>query len=289
MCVNLVDSKTRSGFIALQVHGVGEDPNKIGKTVRWRNIRIKTTDLAASRMKPDPGVPEINMIPNTLTPAEIRKGWRLLWDGKTTSGWRGARSDHFPEVGWKIEDGVLSVLESGGGESEHGGDIVTVDTYSDFEMELDFMLSEGANSGIKYAVQLDLNQARGSAIGLEYQLLDDKTHPDAKQGVKGNRILSSLYDLIPAENLSEESSNIPSNGIGQWNRARIVVKGGHVEHWINNIKVVDYDRHTQLFRALVQKSKYKNWPNFGEWKEGYILLQDHGNTVYFRSIKIREL
>lgn len=288
MCANLVDNEIRSGFIALQVHGVGEDPNQVGKTVKWRNIRIKTSDLMASRMKPDPDVPEVNMIPNTLTPTEIRKGWRLLWDGVTTEGWRGARIDHFPEVGWRIEDGILSVLESGGRESAHGGDIVTVDRYSDFELELDFMLTESANSGLKYFVQADLNQSGGSAIGMEYQLLDDKTHPDAKQGVGGNRTLSSLYDLIPAENLSEGGSNLRPNGIGQWNRARIVVEGDHIEHWLNNLKAVEYDRGTQLFRALVQKSKYKIWPQFGEWDDGHILIQDHGNTVHFRSIKIRE-
>ncbi len=289
MCSNLVDDETSSGFIALQVHGVGDDPNKIGKTVKWRNIRLKTTDLEASRMVADPNVPEINMIPNTLTETEIRRGWRLLWDGETSTGWRGAKMEGFPEKGWKMEDGILKVLESGGGESEHGGDIVTIDRFSNFELEIDFLISEGANSGIKYLVQTELNQGVGSAIGLEYQLLDDRLNPDATNGVKGNRTLSSFYDLIPRENLSEGGENIRFTGIEKWNRVRIVVNGDHVEHWINNIKVVEYDRGSQVFRALVQKSKYKNWPMFGEWEDGHILLQDHGNAVQFRSIKIREL
>jgi hypothetical protein len=288
MCSNLVDNETASGFIALQVHGVGDDPEKIGKKVKWRNIRIKTSDLEASRLDPDPDVPEINFVPNTLTRNEIRLGWRLLWDGETTDGWRGAKLDHFPEGGWEIEDGILTVLESGGGESENGGDIVTIDEFSNFELELEFMLTEGANSGIKYFVDPDLNKGTGSAIGLEYQLLDDRVHPDAQEGVGGNRTLASLYDLIPAVNLSEGTSNMRFNGIGKWNKARIVVKDNHIEHWLNNLKVVEYDRGTQIYRALVAKSKYKVWPDFGESPSGHILLQDHGNTVRFRSIKIRE-
>ena len=288
MCSNLVDDETASGFIALQVHGVDNDPEKIGKTVRWRNIRIKTTDLMESRKYPDPYVEEINFIPNTLTPTEIRKGWRLLWDGKTTSGWRGAKLDRFPNLGWEIKDGILTVKESGGGESENGGDIITVNTFNEFELIVDFMLTEGANSGIKYFVDPELNKGEGSAIGLEYQLLDDSSHPDASEGVLGNRTLASLYDMIPSYNLSEDSDDKRFNGIGKWNRARIVVMGNQVEHWLNNIKVVEYERGSQIYRALVAYSKYKIWPNFGEAEAGHILLQDHGNTVHFRNIKIRE-
>ena len=288
MCSNLVDDMTGKGFIALQVHSIDNDELKIGKTVKWRNIRIKTSELEESRMNPDPDVPEINLIPNNLTETEIRQGWRLLWDGETTQGWRSAKGDAFPSKGWKIENGILTVLESGGGESENGGDIITINTFSDFELQVEFMLSPGANSGIKYFVDPELNKGTGSAIGLEYQLLDDQLHPDAKEGLKGNRTLASLYDMIPSYNLSENSNNKRFNGINKWNQARIVVRGNHVEHWLNNLKVVEYERGSQIFRALVAYSKYKVWPGFGESPEGHILLQDHGNTVHFRSIKIRE-
>ena len=288
MCANLVDGETASGFIALQVHEVGNDPEKIGKKVRWRNIRIKTTDLITSRLEPDPEVPEINNIPNTLTPHEKRLGWRLLWDGKTTQGWRGAKLSGFPEDGWEIKDGILSVNESGGGESAGGGDIITVNTFSEFELIVDFKLTEGANSGIKYFVDPELNKGEGSAIGLEYQLLDDSRNPDAIEGMEGNRTLASLYDMIPSYNLSENSEDKRFNGIGSWNRARIVVRGNHVEHWLNNLKVVEYERGSQIYRALVAYSKYKIWPNFGEAKAGHILLQEHGSTVHFRNVKIRE-
>ena len=226
---------------------------------------------------------------NQLTEDEKRKGWRLLWDGKTTKGWRGAKLKEFPEKGWTMEDGVLSVLSSGGAESRNGGDIVTKATYSNFELMVDFKLTEGANSGIKYFVDPELNKGEGSAIGLEFQVLHDEKHPDAKQGVNGNRTVGSLYDLIRADNLSEPSRDSKRvNGVGSWNRARIIVKDGHVEHWLNGIKVVEFNRHSQIFRALVEKSKYVKWPKFGQLPDGHILLQDHGDKVSFRNIKIRE-
>lgn len=164
---------------------------------------------------------------------------------------------------------------------------MTTDSYSDFELSVDFMITEGANSGIKYFVDPTLNTGEGSAIGLEFQILDDEKHPDAKEGKNGNRTIGSLYDLIRAEN-KDSSRGKNFKGVGQWNNARILVKGGHVEHWLNQVKVVEYDRFSQLFAALVEKSKYEKWEKFGRLPEGRILLQDHGDRVSFRSIKIRE-
>ena len=289
-CANLADDMTTEGFIALQVHGV-QDKKQEGLTVRWKNIEILTEDIEKYRMETDPDVPEVSWLVNKLTETEKRKGWRLLWDGETTKGWRGANADKFPEFGWEIKNGILTVLESGGAESRNGGDIVTEKEFSSFELELDFMITSGANSGIKYFVAEGIQKGQGSAIGPEYQILDDKQHPDAKNGVNGNRTLASLYDLIKAENLSEPDRNSSKrfNGVGQWNKARLVVSGNHVEHWLNNVKVVEYERVSQIFRNLVAKSKYAKYPNFGEAPRGHILLQDHGNKVSFRSIKIREL
>jgi len=285
-CANLVDDTTAKGFIAFQVHSI-RDESLEGKTVRWKNIKIKTTALENSRKVVDMDVPEISYLINTLTANESRKGWRLLWDGKTTNGWRGAKLDKFPEKGWEMKDGILTVLSSGGAESRNGGDIVTIDSYSNFELSVDFKISEGANSGIKYFVDSELNKGEGSAIGLEFQVLDDKKHPDAKMGKNGNRTVGSLYDLIRAENKGN-SRGKNFKGVGKWNNARIMVKGGHVEHWLNQVKVVEYDRFSQIFAALVEKSKYEKWENFGRIPEGLLLLQDHGDEVSFKSIKIRE-
>ena len=280
-CGNLLDNQTAKGFIALQVHSINEAA-RAGENVRFRNIRIMTTDLERQRT-PDRGeVPQQNHIPNTLIEQERVAGFKLLWDGKSAAGWRGAKLDRFPDAGWEIKDGVLSVKESAGAESAGGGDIVTVDEYQNFELSVEFMITAGANSGIKYFVDPGLNKGAGSAIGCEFQILDDAVHPDAKMGTNGNRKLAGLYDLMPPE-------NIRFNGVGEWNRARILVKGAHVEHWLNGFKTIEYERGTQMWRALVSHSKYVEWPRFGEAMKGRILLQDHGNRVSFRSIKIREL
>jgi hypothetical protein len=285
---NLVDDMTAEGFIAFQVHSIGNDQERDGLTVRWRDARILTENAKENCWPVAPYATEFSFLKNRLTENEIRKGFRLLWDGKTTKGWRGHKSEQFPEVGWAIKDGLLSVLESGGAESRNGGDIVTVDQFSNFELELDFKITEGANSGIKYFVDTGLKHGPGSAIGCEFQILDDKRHPDAKKGVNGDRTVGSLYDLITAKSYSESNKKKRGANPGEWCKARIIVKGGHVERWLNNIKVVEYDRHSQMFRALVAYSKYAQYPDFGEAPQGHILLQDHGNSVSYRSIKIRE-
>lgn len=285
---NLVDDLTKKGLIALQVHGIGQDKGKEDLEVKWRNIRIKTDNLEKDRWNMHPQVNEVVLLPNYITTTEQRKGWRLLWDGKTNTGWRSAKTMDFPTKGWVMEQGELKVIKSGGGESSFGGDIITRETFSNFELTLEFKLTAGGNSGIKYFVDSELNKGEGSAIGLEYQLLDDQTHADAKAGVNGNRTLASLYDLIPSANLSVPNRGVLFRGIGQWNQAKIVVHGNKIEHWLNGYKVVEYERRTQMFRALVANSKYKIWPKFGEADSGHILLQDHGDEVSFRSIKIRE-
>ena len=277
---DILDDRSLRGIIALQVHDIGSDTALAGQIVRFRNLRIRTTGLAASRTPDNAATPQFNYIANTLTAREKAAGWQLLWDGRTAAGWRGARLTSFPAQGWTMRDGLLQVAESEGHEAAAGGDIVTVDEYENFELTLEYRLTRGANSGIKYFVDTALNQGTGSAIGAEFQLLDDAAHPDARLGVAGNRTNGGLYDLIPPQ-------NVRFNGIGEWNRARIIVRGQHVEHWLNGFRTVEYERGTQLWRALVRHSKYAAWPRFGEAARGHILLQDHGNAVAFRSIRIR--
>ena len=287
---DLVDDMTLKGLIALQVHGIGKNEEKAGKTVQFRNVRIKTTNLAASRTPVTKAIPQVSYLANQLTQREKDAGWRLLWDGKTTRGWRGAKLKSFPKFGWSIEDGLLKVAKSGGGESTHGGDIVTTRKYRNFVLEADFQMTRGANSGIKYFVDTELNKGAGSSIGCEFQILDDDVHPDAKAGTAGNRTLGSLYDIIPADPTYfapyQGKKRLSKTG---WNRARVVVQGNHVEHYLNGVKMLEYERSTQIWRALVARSKYVKWPNFGEKEAGHILLQDHGDAVSFKNIKIKEL
>ncbi len=280
-CANIWDDTTQSGFIALQVHGIGSEKDA-GKTVAWRDIRICTQDVAKYVTPDSQLAPEVNLIANTLSPMEQKDGWALLWDGKTADGWRGAKIADFPQEGWTMEEGVLKVHKGDGAESANGGDIVTRRKYRNFILSVDFKFTEGANSGIKYFVNPDLNKGAGSAIGCEFQILDDAKHPDAKLGVKGNRQLGSLYDLIPAPVDKPVKK-------GDWNTAVVKVEGNHVEHWLNGVKLLEYTRDNEMWNALVAYSKYKNWPDFGNAEEGHILLQDHGDEVWFKNVKIKEL
>jgi hypothetical protein len=294
-CAAIKDSMTPKGFVALQVHGIGSETAKEGTQVRWRSLRIKEVasgPLADGvKIQPASGVRvEVTSALNTLSDQEKKDGWRLLWDGQTSQGWRNAGSETFPARGWEMKDGVLTVLESGnpGGT---GGDIITRERFANFELLVDFRITQGANSGIKYFVQPNLNAAtgapaaagRGSALGLEYQVLDDERHPDAKLGRNGDRTQGSLYDLLPA------AASKKSSPIGEWNTARIISRGNHVEHWLNGDKVLEYERGSAAYREAVALSKFKPIPGFGEWPDGHILLQGHGDRVSFRNLKIRVL
>jgi hypothetical protein len=272
----IFDAVTPRGIIGLQVHSVGTDTNKVGLKVSFRHLRLR----------------EIKSENNTLTDQEKADGWKLLWDGKTTDGWRSPKSDQFPTKSWVIENGEFRVVSSGNAESQAGGDIITRDRYSNFELSADFKFTTGCNSGIKIFVQPNISPVdkvtgkptgTGSAIGLEYQILDDANHPDAKLGRNGDRKLGALYDLFPCDPAK------PVNPVGEWNRARIISRGHHVEHWLNGRKILEYDRGSETFRAAVAASKFRNIPNFGEWADGHILLQEHGSEVSFQNVKIRVL
>jgi hypothetical protein len=286
-CANVLDSQTARGLIALQVHQI-KKPEQEGLTVQWKNIRIATENLKEIVWK-GKEAPEVSYLVNQLSENEIRKGWRLLWDGKTSAGWKLANGNTFPKAGWEISEGALKVMGSKKDSVRKGGDIETVHEFSNFELELEFKLTNGANSGVKYFVVDDQKKKEGTGAGPEFQILDDNVHPDAKAGVNGNRTTASLYDLITSENLSEGSNEKRINPLGKWNKLRIVSKNGHVEHWLNNLKMVEYNRYSQIFRNLVAKSKYVAYPNFAQAHAGHILFQDHGDEVHFRSIKIREL
>lgn len=202
------------------------------------------------------------------------RSWKTLFDGKSTDAWRGYGKPTLPE-GWQVKDGTLTLVSKG------AGDIVTRDVYANFELELEWKISEGGNSGIFYNVVEDPKYKNAYYTGPEMQILDNERHPDAKAGKNGNRTAGSNYDLIPASR--------PSKPAGAWNQVKLVVNQGHVAHWLNGVKVVDYQLWTREWEKMVAASKFVNMPDYGKARQGHIALQDHDDPVWFRNIRIREL
>ncbi|MGZ3756416.1 MAG: 3-keto-disaccharide hydrolase [Mucilaginibacter sp.] len=278
----VVDTIDQRGFIGLQVHGI-QKASDAGEHVYFKNIQIKTAGIIPREFPRNIYV--ANLQPNSLSPYEKNDGWKLLFDGVTHMGWRSVNNMDFPAKGWDVSNGCLTVVgKTGGVEGPTGGDIITEDRYASFDLSFEFKTTPVANSGVKYFVTL-ADGTKGAALGLEYQVLDDDRHPDAKLGRNGDRKMGSLYDLIPA---TKQARFVKP--VGTWNSGRIVVyPNNHVEHYLNGVKILEYDRGSAAFREAVALSKFKTIPNFGESKEGYILLQDHGCTVNYRNIKLKKL
>ena len=276
---DVIDDVKKSGFFGLQVHSI-EKPEDAGRTTTWKNIMVQTKHLKPA---PPMGIFIRNNLPNNLDLQEKAQGWRLLWDGKTGKGWHSASGGAFPAKGWSMVNGELAVVPKGG-----GGDIVTDQEFGAFELQLDFKVSAGANSGIIYLLTAAHDPASNAPLGLEYQLLDDERHPDAKLGIDGNRTLASLYDVLPRAKLMTNVGIAPK--VDAWQHARIVSRAdGTVEHWLNGVKVLEFNRNSDAFKAHVATSKFKSTAGFGTAAKGRILLQDHGDAVTFRSIKVRRL
>jgi hypothetical protein len=206
--------------------------------------------------------------PNELTPAEQAEGWKLLFDGKSTAGWRSFKKATFPEKGWEVADGCLKKVAN-----VQGGDIITTNTFNDFDLRWEWRIPPRANNGIKYFII----EERGSAIGHEYQMIDDALVKDGKSST------ASFYEVLPP------SENKALKSPGEWNTSRVFVKGNHVEHWLNGAKVLEYELGSEQVKAGVAASKFKNVKGFGEKVRGHILLTDHKDEAWFRNIKIREL
>lgn len=213
------------------------------------------------------------LLGNSIIKAQTKVGWSPLFDGKTLKGWKNAQHDTLPEKSWSVENGELTFDPSKG----HGSDIVTTRSFKDFDLSVQFKISEGGNSGIKYFL------LPNTSLGCEFQIIDDDKHPDAKLGINGNRKTGALYDILPAD------ANKLYKPAGEWNTARIVVKGNHVAHWLNGLKIVDYQRDSEAFKAAILKSKFNTTPGFAAAVSSPILLQAHGDKVTFRKIKIKEL
>jgi hypothetical protein len=212
---------------------------------------------------------------NTLTPAERAAGWRLLFDGTSLAGWRGYRKPDPTGTRWKVTDGALCIPHDDGSDTLGQRDIVSSDEFDTFDLDFEWKVGPGSNSGLKYFV----TENRDAAIGHEYQIIDDERHEDAKVA-GGERQTASFYDVKAA-------SLHPTRPIGEWNRSRVLVTGNHVEHWLNGVKVLEYELGSPAMAAAVADSKFKGIAGFGTRVKGHILLQDHGEAVCFRNVKIR--
>ena len=208
---------------------------------------------------------------NQLTDAEKGSGWKLLFDGKSSEGWRGFKKPAFPEQGWTIEDGWLHGAAK-------GGDLITDGQYEQFDLRWEWKLEPAGNSGLKYFV----SETGSSAVAHEYQMLDDERHPDGRLGA-GKRVTAAFYDVL------KPTVKPPVRPMGEINQSRILVQGNHAEHWLNGVKVLEYELGSPEVKAAVAESKFKAVPGFGTRKKGHILLQYHQSHVWFRNIKLREL
>ncbi len=222
---------------------------------------------------------------NQLTKQEKKDGWNLLFDGKTMNGWRRIYTDSLPKYGWYVDNGCLIVEKGKGGESANGGDLITIKEYQDFEFVFDFKITPGANSGIKYFVDESLGNPKGKyGFGPEFQIIDDGVHPIFKTDkIPVGCKIGGLYELIEAPDTKKV------NPVGEWNTGKIVSKNRHIEHWLNGELMLTYVLGSPEFKALVQKSKFKDKKGYGEVNKGHILIQDHGDKVYYRNLKIKEL
>ena len=214
---------------------------------------------------------------NQLTDKEKAAAWKLLFDGKTTQGWRTFKKQTFPDKGWVAEDGWLHCLGKGGG-TQGGGDIISDAEFNDFELQWEWKRGPVGNSGVKYFIL----ESRKDALGHEYQMIDDEREPDAKKA-GGKRVTASFYDVLAP---TTQPTVKPS---GEINASRILVKGNHVEHWLNGVKVLEYECGSEAVKAAVAASKFKTTAGFGDKVKGHLLLQDHHSEVWFRNLRIREL
>lgn len=212
-----------------------------------------------------------NLFSSQTQEKQSSDGWVYLFDGKTTSNWRGFKKNSFPENGWVVENGWLHCSGKG------GGDIITIEQFEDFELELEWKIAPGANSGVKYFVL----ESRNSPIGHEYQIIDDDTNPDARIAA-GKHLTGGFYDVLKPQNAKP-------NPPGKINHSKIVVRGNNVEHWLNGEKVLEYVCSSPELKKAIENSKFKNTPGFGEKVKGHILLQDHHSEVWFRNIRIKKI
>ncbi len=233
------------------------------------------------------GDQDTGVSPNTLTQAEKDAGWQLLFDGLTLKGWQALGLDSIPQAYWRVEEGTIhkvarkKVRPLPDGTMPPTCDLMTTDTFLNFELSFEWKISPAGNSGIKYNVSEKMSATGGSthALGFEYQIIDDTGYPEKLEPWQKT---AALYALVPPRGARPKAA-------GKWNSGRIILKGNHGEHWLNGKKVVDYELGTSRFDSLFQHSKYHIHPHFAEKRYGHIVLQDHSDDVWFRNLKIRKI
>jgi hypothetical protein len=238
----------------------------------FRNAAAAGALIAAMTVAPVMQAPADNQ----LTAAEKQAGWTLLFDGRSLDGWKGYKRPDAAGTRWKVENGTLTLPANDGKDTRGARDIISTAAFDRFELTFDFRVAQGANSGVKYYVLEDLS----SAIGHEYQIIDDERHPDAKIGLE--RQTASLYDVM-------EPKDRKLKPAGEWNTGRVVAMGPTVEHWLNGSRVLSYELGSPALKKLIADSKFKDVARFGTLQKGHILIQDHGDQVWYRNMKIRRL
>jgi hypothetical protein len=221
---------------------------------------------------------------NFLTEDEIAAGWQLLFDGISTKGWRGFKKEKFPEHGWQVKDGLLSVEYSGKGEEGNGGDIITIEQYDNFELKLDWKISPGGNSGVMFRVTESEVYGQSWNTAPEIQILDDFGFEKYNNGYVIN-----IKQMSGANYALHAPSFYYTRPVGEWNQLYLKVQGSHVEHWLNGNKIVEYELWSPEWKELVKNSKFSQYPDYGMAITGHIALQDHGCSAWFRNIKIRKI
>ena len=226
---------------------------------------------------------------NQLTKEEKEQGWELLFDGKTFAGWRGLGRDTVETNHWKVEDGTIHKIDNRevpplpNGEKIDGGDLMTIDTFENFELSFEWKILSAGNSGIKYNVSEKISTTNGSghgALGFEYQALDDGH--EMYKGLNPYQYTGSLYDFYAPENVHLKPT-------GEFNQSTVILNGNHGEHWLNGVKVVDYELGTAEFDSLFQASKFRNYTNFEKKRSGHIVITNHTDESWYRNIKIRRI
>lgn len=227
---------------------------------------------------------------NQLTKKEVKEGWELLFDGETFNGWRGLGRDTVETNNWKVENGMIRKVNSNevpllpNGEQINGGDLMTIETFDNFELSFEWKIMEAGNSGIKFNVSEELTNEWGSkysALGFEYQILDDD-HEKYKGKLLPTQFTGALYEMYPP-------GNVQINPVGDFNHSKIILDGNHGEHWLNGVKVVEYEFATAEFDSLFQLSKYAKYPGFQQKRKGHIVITNHTDESWYRNIKIRSI